>query len=221
MRFTLLFSAICFLASGVFAAVPNIPEDLKAVSSLTQQNCYGAPIPPWLPGAYPGWYYGQPDCAPSGLTCIVGVVENLLCQLLGLLCPMPPPPSPPPPPVGSPPPKVPLPDGYSWAYQNYTCATEVWPISGYITFGEVQNVPGCANMCDGQSECVFANCYHDNNAGAGKNFTTLFTCSMFRVVTTIANATNCGKQDQKNGGLTYITDSYGLINTKRAAAAPH
>ncbi|KAJ6466823.1 hypothetical protein C8R45DRAFT_478851 [Mycena sanguinolenta] len=212
MRFAPLFSALCFLALGVFAAVPNIPEDLKTVSSLTQQDCYGAPIPPWQPGSCPGWYYGQLDCAPSGLTCIVGVVENLLCELLGLLCPVPPPPTPPPPPpIGSPPPKVDPPQGYSFAYQNYTCATEVWPISDYITFGLVQSIQGCANMCTGKSECKFANSYHDNNVGSGKNYTTLLTCSMFTVVTTKVNATNCGGQDQKGGGLTNISESYGLI----------
>jgi hypothetical protein len=47
----------------------------------------------------------------------------------------------------------------------------------------------------------------------GQNNTTLYTCSLFTIVTSITNATNCGNQQQQSlpAGKTYITDSWGLI----------
>ncbi|KAJ7233842.1 hypothetical protein B0H12DRAFT_1191846 [Mycena haematopus] len=229
MHLTPLFSALCLLVSTVSAAAPKITPEVLKTASLTQQNNYGAPIPPWQPGSHPGWYYGTSQNAPSGLVCIVAGLGELLCDILGLLglCPVAPPTPPPtlPPPVGgggggsgggggggggSSPPPPPPPKGYEFAYQNYTCATEETP-GDYITFGLVELIQGCANMCDAVDACKFANSYHDNNVGSGKNFTTLLTCSLFATVTTILNATNCGGQDQHGGGLTNITESYGLI----------
>ncbi|KAJ7883447.1 hypothetical protein B0H14DRAFT_3432899 [Mycena olivaceomarginata] len=232
MRFTTPFSALFVLVSVVAAATPSLkvtPEALQIASGITKDNCYGAPIPPWLPGSYPGWYYGPQQFAPTGLACLV---DGLLCFVLRLLlgwsfCPSGPVPtqtvtltltptatSSSPVVTSTPTPQVPSPpSGYSWGYTNYTCATECWPPELYITFGIVINIQACADMCTTLPACKFANCYHDVNAGSGKNNTTLFTCSLFTVVTSITNATNCGNQQQQSlpAGKTRITDSYALI----------
>ncbi|KAK7052226.1 fruit-body specific protein a [Favolaschia claudopus] len=258
MHFNILFSALYLFTVGVSAAAPSAGSKAsQSVGSLNAGNNYGAPIPPWQPGAQPGWYYGNPQKAPSGLICLV---DNLLCGLLNLLgihlCPPPPPspPSPPSPPKSTttkytttsshttssssspygppttttsspttspssppygPPPPPPPPPGYTYTYDNFTCATEVWPISYYISFGKVETMEECAIMCSTIDECLFANSYHDNNAGAGKDFTELLTCSLFKIVTDKKNATNCGGQQQQNKpvGTTFITDSYGLKRT--------
>lgn len=74
MRFSTLIPAFCLLASRV-AAVATADAALLAAHQTAQGisagNCYGAPIYPWLPGCYPGWYYGEPQYAPSGLACLV------------------------------------------------------------------------------------------------------------------------------------------------------
>ncbi|KAF8140732.1 hypothetical protein K438DRAFT_1995720 [Mycena galopus ATCC 62051] len=249
MRFTSLFSALCLVASGVSAAAPHFsPEVIETAVGITKGDCYGAPIAPWLPDTYPGWYYGDPSKAPLGLACLVEGVDDLLCLLLGLLgldlcLPWSPPTATTttrptattttltvtkteltvttttlpavttttPPPVSSQTPPPP-PPGYSYGYYDLNCATEEWPPQDYITYGIVDGLQSCATMCSNILDCVFANCYHDNNAS--KN-TTLFTCAMFTVVTSIANATNCGNQNQGTGALTSISDSTAIINLQR------
>jgi hypothetical protein len=78
MRFTTPFSALFVLVSVVAAATPSLkvtPEALQTASGITKENCYGAPIPPWKPNSYPGWYYGPPQFAPTGLACLVDGVR--------------------------------------------------------------------------------------------------------------------------------------------------
>ncbi|KAJ6598406.1 hypothetical protein DFH09DRAFT_1071419 [Mycena vulgaris] len=224
MRLTTLLPALSILASGVSAvATPDaaISAARQTALSISPNNCYGAPVAPWNTGCYPGWYYGRPQYAPSGLACLVDnamVISQLLCAVLELLfcdiCPRgAPPPPPPPPPVGHPSLPPTAPPGYTVVFSNLTCASEVWPVPGnYLTFGIVESPQGCANMCDKVSHCKFFNTYHDVNAGTGKNNTTQLTCSLFSLVLTAANATNCGNQQQKPlpSGQTYITDSYGF-----------
>ncbi|KAJ6543127.1 hypothetical protein B0H19DRAFT_1172864 [Mycena capillaripes] len=44
--------------TGVPAA--NFSADsITTATSLTPQNFYGAPIPPWKVNHHPGWYYGK------------------------------------------------------------------------------------------------------------------------------------------------------------------
>ncbi|KAF7369118.1 Fruit-body specific protein a [Mycena venus] len=219
MRFTTLFSALCVFAGVVSASTPKVsPEVMKIADSINQNNCYGAPIPPWEVGCSPGWYYGRPEYRPLGLPCLVDGIDGLLCfvlRLIGLdICPHVAPPIPPTVPVGSTTPTPPPPPkGYSFDFNNLTCAAEVWPPQLYLTYGIVESIEGCANMCDSIPHCAFANCYHDVNAGTGKNNTNKFTCALFTVVLTAKNATNCGGQQQKSlpAGTTYITDSCGLV----------
>ncbi|KAK7016942.1 fruit-body specific protein a [Favolaschia claudopus] len=225
MHFNILLSALYLFTVGVSAAAPSAGSKAsQSVGSLNAGNNYGAPIPPWQPGAQPGWYYGNPQKAPSGLICLVDNVRSflpllplrmalpqrprahpqLVLHLLRMALPRPHPPPPPPPP------------GYTYTYDNFTCATEVWPISYYISFGKVETMEG-NSLFPPSSKKMRAqiNAYHDNNAGAGKDFTELLTCSLFKIVTDKKNATNCGGQQQQNKpvGTTFITDSYGLKRT--------
>ncbi|KAJ7100686.1 hypothetical protein B0H15DRAFT_927357 [Mycena belliarum] len=222
--FSILIPALYIFAPAAFALDAARAAARQTALNIRPDNHYGAPIPPWQPNSVPGWYFGRPQYAPSGLVCLVGGVGHLLfrllCDILELLlgcgfCPnkAPPIPPPPPPPVGptTPTPTPPeTPDGYTNQYANKTCASETWPIENYLTFGIVESIQGCADMCDKVVKCIFFNSYHDVNAGAGKAYTTKLTCALFAVVVPAANATNCGNQQQQGHpvGVTQITDSY-------------
>jgi hypothetical protein len=67
-----------------------------------------------------------------------------------------------------------------------------------------------------QERCVLSSIFFfqpNQRLILGQNNTTLLTCAMFTVVTSITNATNCGNQQQQSlpAGKTRITESYGLI----------
>ncbi|KAJ6583494.1 hypothetical protein DFH09DRAFT_1308996 [Mycena vulgaris] len=104
------------------------------------------------------------------------------------------------------------PDGYTFAFNNLTCASEASVAANYLTFTIVESLQGCANTCDQVTGCKFCNTYHDVNAGTGKDNTTKLTCALFSLVLPAANATNCGNQQQQPlpNGTTYITDSDGF-----------
>ncbi|KAJ7182761.1 hypothetical protein C8R43DRAFT_1145144 [Mycena crocata] len=232
MRFLTLIPTLYALSTVAAPETTILTADHHALvaaqhtaANINAGNCYGAPTPPWQNGCKPGWYYGRQQFAPIGL---VALVDNLLCAVLRLLlgcsiCPGGAPPTPPPPPpVGpTPPPPPPAPKGYDCQFTNLTCASEVWPPPFYLTYGIVESIQGCANMCDSIPKCIFFNTYHDVNAGTGKHDTTQLTCALFSVVLTAANATNCGHQQQKPlpAGETFITDSYGY--SKSTATIPH
>ncbi|KAJ7478753.1 hypothetical protein B0H11DRAFT_1725806, partial [Mycena galericulata] len=159
--------------------------------TLTAANHYGAPIPPWESGHYPGWYYGH-GTPPQGIFCIL---EELFCELLDLFpfcfhCPKPPLKRPPPP-------------EYTPTFYNQTCATQA---SSYQTYGLVDTVADCEAMCDSVAGCTFVNTYHDVN---GKNGSTELTCSLFSTCLTAASNDNCGGQTQPNGSVDFITNSDG------------
>ncbi|KAJ7705468.1 hypothetical protein B0H17DRAFT_1126291 [Mycena rosella] len=126
--------------------------------------------------------------ATAFLQILCFVLDLLFCDIC--LSRPPPPPNLPPvqpagptgpttPPMPPTPPKTP--EGYTPQFSNLTCAAEVWPPVLYITYGIVDSVQA----------------YHDVNAGPGKNNTLELTCSLFAVMLTSANATNCGDQQQQ------------------------
>ena len=59
MHFSPVVSALAVVVSGAMATVSYTPDAISSASGLTAQNCYGAPIPTWKAGHYPGWYFGQ------------------------------------------------------------------------------------------------------------------------------------------------------------------
>ncbi|CAK5262212.1 unnamed protein product [Mycena citricolor] len=218
-----LLSALVACAAGM--AAPNAAVVTTAVG-IHPGNNYGAPIPPWETGCQPGWYYGQPSNAPAELASLVHSVGSLfgtlLCDLLRLLlgcafCPS----GPPPPtmlpgsgaPYSKPPPPPPAPYGYSYGFQNLTCAIQIFvPANAYETFGLVDSPQACADMCTANQDCWSANYYHDNNSIKSSP---LLTCSLFRVVATQKDAINCGQQQQlgPQGPQNSITSSYLLIKS--------
>ncbi|KAJ7489324.1 hypothetical protein FB451DRAFT_1362239 [Mycena latifolia] len=200
MRFTTLFSTLAVVATGASATSFSSASITSAIG-LTAQNHYGAPIPPWKVGHYPGWYYGK-GTSPKGIACIL---EGLLCELLELFpfclqCPKPPPPHNPPPPPE-----------YSQTFYNLTCAAQD---DSYQTYGLVDTVDDCIAMCDSVSGCTFFNTYHDVN---GKDGSTQLTCALFTKCLTADSADNCGGQTQPDGSVDYITNSDGYCKTKATA----
>ncbi|KAJ7868856.1 hypothetical protein B0H13DRAFT_2670185 [Mycena leptocephala] len=197
MRFSTVFAAVAVVASGVSAATFS-SESITTALTLSSQNHYGAPIPPWQQGHYPGWYYGK--APPSGVLCIL---EGLLCELLNLLhlgfyCPKPPKPPhyPPPPPE------------FSQTFYNLTCASQDGSTRLTVSW-----TPLLA-MCDSVSGCTFFNTYHDVN---GKGGSTQLTCSLFTTCLTADTADNCGGQGQPDGSVDYIINSDGYCKAKPTA----
>ncbi|KAJ7621256.1 hypothetical protein FB45DRAFT_992290 [Roridomyces roridus] len=204
MRFTTVFTALAAFAVGSVSNAQFSGESITNALTLTAQNHYGSPNPPWVFGAKPGWYYGK-GTPPVGIACFL---DELFCELLELFpfcfhCPKPPPPPPPH--------KPPPPPEYSPSFYNETCATQD---SSFMTFGLVDTVADCEAMCDTVSGCTFVNTYFDIN---GKNGSTLLTCSLFSKCLTDASNDNCGGQDQGNGGLTEIQNSSGFCKAKPTA----
>ncbi|KAK7052227.1 hypothetical protein R3P38DRAFT_2859202 [Favolaschia claudopus] len=198
MRFSTIFTAFTALVSGASAANFST-ETVVSAAGLTAQNFYGAPIPPWKVGHYPGWYYGH-GTPPVGLPCLLG---GLICELLkllhlGLYCP-------------SPPPHHPSPPGYSQTFQNLTCAAQD---DSYQTYGLVDTVADCQAMCDTVSGCTFFNSYHDVN---GKDGSPLLTCALFSKCLPASSADNCGGQSQPDGSIDFITNSDGFCKKKATA----
>ncbi|KAJ7131220.1 hypothetical protein C8R44DRAFT_978185 [Mycena epipterygia] len=197
MRFSTVFSALAVVVSGAIATTYT-PESISSAAGLKAQNYYGAPIPPWEKGHYPGWYYGH-GIAPK----VNYILEGSLCDLLGFLrfgfyCPKALPPLPP----HSPPP--PPPPEYNQVFYDFTCAVQD---GSYQTYGLVDTVEDCQAMCDTVAGCIFVNSYYDNNSAA-KNSNQL-TCALFTKCLTASSADNCGGQPQSTGGVDYITSSAG------------
>lgn len=147
MRFAALFAAASIAASGVTASPLSINLDVGNLLGfdLSASNHYGAPHPPWVPQAYPGWYVGDHAHNFPELPCLSGVSSliliksnilltphtQLICKLLQLLpfnwlhCPVKPPPTPPPT------------DGYHQTFSNLTGATQA---GDYLTYGLVDTI---------------------------------------------------------------------------------
>ncbi|KAJ7472363.1 hypothetical protein B0H11DRAFT_1352461 [Mycena galericulata] len=187
MRFNTLFTAFAVVATGAYATDFS-SDSITSALSLTAANFYGAPIPPWEIGHYPGWYYGQ-GTPPEGIFCFL---DALLCELLDLLFPF----------LGFHCPKPPHQE-YSQTFYNQTCASQD---SSYQTYGLVDTVADCEAMCDSVAGCTFVNTYHDVN---GKNGSTQLTCSLFSTCLTAAANDNCGGQTQPDGSVDFITNSDG------------
>ncbi|KAJ7446107.1 hypothetical protein FB451DRAFT_1537996 [Mycena latifolia] len=178
MRFTTLFTTLAVVATGASANFST--ADITTAATLTAQNYYGAPIPPWHVGHYPGWYYGK-GIAPIGIACIL---EGLFCDLLDLFpfylhCPKPYYPHSPP--------------EYSQTFYGLTCAAQD---DSYQTYGLVDTVEDCMAMCDSVSGCSFFNTYRDVN---GKYGGTQLTCALFKYHLTADSAHNCGGQTNSDG----------------------
>ncbi|KAF9446538.1 hypothetical protein P691DRAFT_761546 [Macrolepiota fuliginosa MF-IS2] len=190
MRVTTLLATL-LAGSAAIAASPS-PRGLGP--NLNAGNHYGAPTPPWGPGAHPGWYFGKHPEAHPGLTCLSGLICGILKLLpLGLQCPKTPPGTTPSTPS----------DGYTQTFSNLSGATQA---GDYMTFGLVDTVADCKAMCNTVPGCGFVNTYHDVN---GKNGSPLLTCSLFRNCHTAADATNTGGQTQPNGSVNHIANSDG------------
>lgn len=189
---------VTFLASAVvLGGVAGSPllldlETLLGIN-LSEANYYGAPIPPWNSDAHPGWYSGaHPDLFPA-LTCLSGLVCDILKLLPKCLqCPQKPLP--------------PLSDGYRQIFSNLTGATQA---RDYLTFGLVDTIDLCKAMCNSVSGCKFVNTYHDVN---GKGGSTQLSCSLFSQCHNSSDATNLGGQTQPNGSVDFITNSDGWCN---------
>ncbi|KAF7316272.1 hypothetical protein MIND_00145900 [Mycena indigotica] len=84
MRFTTAFAALTVLATGASVSAQNatftVTSNSISNALLLTAPHYGAPNPPWVVGANPGWYYGS-GTPPVGLGCIL---EGLFCDLLKL-----------------------------------------------------------------------------------------------------------------------------------------
>ncbi|KAJ7206648.1 hypothetical protein GGX14DRAFT_551510 [Mycena pura] len=244
MRFSTLLAAVAVAAVGSSAATVSSDAVTQALS-LTVDNHYGSPIPPWESGHKPGWYYGKQT--PPDDVCYLDVP---FCEVLErypncLHCPKPPPPPPykpppphkqppppppphkpppPPPPPHKPPPPPPPPHKPPPPppppppeyTPTYTNLTCASQDGSFQTFGLVDTVADCQAMCDSVSGCIFVNTYHDNN-DAGKGNSTLLTCSLFSKCLDASSADNCGGQGQPDGGVDFITDSSGWCKSKPTA----
>ncbi|KAF5334158.1 hypothetical protein D9758_014813 [Tetrapyrgos nigripes] len=215
MQLTGLITIAAAFTSALIAPVSAVPAAdstnaaLSATlgSTLTASNHYGAPIPPWEKGAYPGWYYGDhPEYLDIFKFFIPHLKDSLICKLLDLLpfclhCP-----KPKPPPHHPPPPPPPPSDGWSQTFSNLTAATQA---DGFLTFGLVDTIDDCKTMCLGVDRCVFINTYHDVN---GKDGSPLLTCSLYDRCQDADTATNAGGQSQPDGSIDFITNSDGFCH---------
>ncbi|KAJ3867453.1 hypothetical protein EV359DRAFT_61494 [Lentinula novae-zelandiae] len=170
----------------------NVTLQTTLSASLSEANHYGAPIPPWEVGSYPGWYYGTDPGAIIGWV-LPWLLDDLLCAILDLLpglhCPVP-----------KPPPK----NGWVQTFSNLDGATQA---DDYLTYGLVDTIEDCEAMCLNVQGCNFINTYHDVN---GKNGSPQLTCSLFSLCHDASDADNKGGQTQPDGSVDYITDSNGF-----------
>ncbi|KAH6919118.1 hypothetical protein BKA70DRAFT_1555055 [Coprinopsis sp. MPI-PUGE-AT-0042] len=219
--FSLAFAILA--AAGVTSSPVSVEIDPSSIfggSDMSAKNFYGAPIHPWLPGAQPGWYFGQTPWLWPWLPWLHGPICCVLPSFPWLIqCPkpwVPPPPPkphfPPPPPYpwwpvpGHPAPPQPTPvpsDGYYQTFKNLTGATQA---GDYITFGLVDTIGDCKAMCNTVKECYFANTYNDVN---GKDGSKRLTCSLYAKCHSSKDATNEGGQTQPDGSVNYIRNSDG------------
>ncbi|KAK7034618.1 hypothetical protein VNI00_012259 [Paramarasmius palmivorus] len=124
--FTIVAPGLAFV-SGVFSAT-NAGLQAYIGGTLSKDNHYGAPIPPWKQGCYPGWYFGNHhDWTGGYVPWLKDEPEQHLCGWLEqipwcLKCPNhpPPPPPPSPPPPSPPPPGPPPPPHYPPHYPPHS-----------------------------------------------------------------------------------------------------
>ncbi|KAF7313879.1 hypothetical protein HMN09_00545700 [Mycena chlorophos] len=239
MRLLFTLASIAIAISGASATFdprtidPNHNPTLaleRRASIINAGDCYGAPIPPWEPHSQPGWYYGPCAYAPDGLLCLAdSLVCLILDGILGLGFPFCPPYAPPNTPPGdtcgcsgsqgggrsggssggSQPQIPPPPAGYSYTFENLTCAAVGCP--SYLTYGMVTNATGCAMMCDQTPKCIAANYYEDRNSSKPAG---MLTCALFNQTRTQSDATNCGGQEQllpKSNVTDQILYSYAIV----------
>lgn len=91
MRFSVLLAAASAAVTSVGAVPAANPLGARDFSlslnlgglfdgfDLTNTNHYGAPIPPWVAGHKPGWYYGPHPGSHPELPCLGGVRQRTLC----------------------------------------------------------------------------------------------------------------------------------------------
>ncbi|KAF9055012.1 hypothetical protein BDZ89DRAFT_2672 [Hymenopellis radicata] len=196
--FTVLTTLAAVSVASASTAASTATLTLELSATLNEENCYGAPTPPWEAGCKPGWYYGD---FPNTLENVcVWLKDSLICELLDLLplcmhCPNP---------VQEPPKEPSKPCKGT----NYKCAVQA---DDYLTYGLVDTIKDCDTMCKGVKGCGFYNTYHDNNA---KDGSTKLTCALFKYCHGSKDADNCGGQTQKNGSQNYITESQGFCLNK-------
>ncbi|KXN92434.1 hypothetical protein AN958_07993 [Leucoagaricus sp. SymC.cos] len=221
--FSLVSVAITAASPLVHAAVVDVDFGptifAKLNQDLTAKNHFGAPIPPWKHGNKPGWYYGPHPGHYPGIPCLNSDVCDWLKWFPGVLhCPpkypphphYPPPPPPhhtttkkPTPTVTKPTPTPTPTDGYTPTFHNITAAVQA---DDYMTFGLVETIEDCLEMCDNVQGCTFANTYHDVN---GKNGSPLLTCALFSKCHGPEDADNAGGQTQPDGSVDFIIESDG------------
>ncbi|PFH49319.1 hypothetical protein AMATHDRAFT_48822 [Amanita thiersii Skay4041] len=190
MRLSSLFAGLTALTAVSGLTISLDPFHIFGVD-LTASNYFGAPLAPWQAGHFPGWYYGPNPQEHPDLFCLIPYICRLLDYLpLGFHCPH----YPPPPPDN---------DGYHQTFHNLTGATQA---DDYMTYGLVETIADCKNMCNSVNGCQFANSYHDVN---GKDGSPLLTCALFRACHTADDADNRGGQTQPDGSVDFITDSDG------------
>ncbi|KAF8955848.1 hypothetical protein BDZ97DRAFT_1672913 [Flammula alnicola] len=226
MHCTSLLVAFSITVSGALATEMIAPIDVNAVLGFDggPDNFYNAPIPPWVAGATPGWYYGPNPQKYPDLWCL----HDFMCRFLWyypdvLHCPVPrPTPSPKPTStitvtdtttatttttttatVTVTSTSTPTVDGYIPTFSNITAAVQA---DDFMTFGLVETVADCMAMCDSVPGCTFVNPFHDVN---GKGGSTDLTCSLFQFCHTAADADNAGGQSQPDGSVDFIINSDG------------
>ncbi|KDR67275.1 hypothetical protein GALMADRAFT_283615 [Galerina marginata CBS 339.88] len=227
MHLRFLFSS-SLAVSAVLAAEMYAQIDINAVLGFDAgpDNFYNAPLPPWVDGATPGWYYGpNPQKYPDLWT-----LHEMMCRLLwyypdALHCPVP---KPKPEPTQTVTKTVTTPttttttatvtitvaptpsDGYIETFDNITAAVQA---DDFMTFGLVETVDDCKAMCDSVPGCTFVNSFHDVN---GKGGSTDLTCSLFKFCHTSADADNAGGQSQPDGSIDFIINSDGWCKVGNA-----
>lgn len=72
MRFSLLSFASVSACISLAVADQYVLVDVNAVLGFDTgpTNFYNAPVPPWVPGAVPGWYYGPNPQKYPDLWCL-------------------------------------------------------------------------------------------------------------------------------------------------------
>ncbi|KAF9445460.1 hypothetical protein P691DRAFT_734959 [Macrolepiota fuliginosa MF-IS2] len=222
--FTLVSVAITAILPIAGASIIDFGPTIfaKINKDLTSKNHYGAPIPPWKPGYKPGWYYGPNPGAHPDIPCLGSDVCNWLNYFPGALhCPPKYPPHYPPPPphhttttskhattttksTSTTPTPTPTPtNGYTPTFQNITSAVQA---DDFLTFGLVETIEDCEEMCDSVEGCGFVNTYHDVN---GKGGSPLLTCALFTNCHGPEDADNAGGQTQPDGSVDFIINSDG------------
>ncbi|ESK87494.1 fruit-body specific protein a [Moniliophthora roreri MCA 2997] len=189
-------------SAAITVRFPKLKRDGTSTLSLSEANHYGSPAP-----FVPGWYYGNtPSLAPDlpwlkdkvgffffRLSFVFPKPNTRLTEPLRQDTTNPQPSQVPPPPSGV----------YTPTFTGLTGAIQA---DDYITFGLVDTVQDCEQMCDGVSGCAFFNTYHDVN---GKDGSPLLTCSLYASCHGAELATNTGGQTQPDGSVNFITDSDG------------